>query len=278
MSEQNPNFGRIMSFSRRGSRLGDKFEKVMEEHAARFVIPIPAGEALTTIADDAFMDLAEAFGRDAPLTVEIGPGSGEQTIANALANPDRNYLAVEAWAPGVARCVNAAQREGAHNVRIIEVDAAQALPIIFRTDVENPNRRADEVWTFFPDPWRKKKHFKRRIVKASFARTIAGVLKEGGIWRLATDWDSYAWQMRDVVTDAPEFTNPHEGQRVDPADDGAYEGGFAPRFEHRVMTRFEQRGIDAGRTIHDLKVVRVPGEFPLPVPANETGAPASEAL
>lgn len=265
MSEQNPNFGRIMSFSRRGSRLGDKFEKVMAEHASQFVIPIPPGDALTTIAADAVVDLAEAFGRDAPLTVEIGPGSGEQTIANALAHPDRNYLAVEAWAPGVARCVNAAQREGSHNVRIIEVDAAQALPILFRTDVEAPNRRADEVWSFFPDPWRKKKHFKRRIVKASFARTIAGVLAEGGVWRLATDWDSYAWQMRDVVTQAPEFSNPYAGERVDPADEGQFEGGFAPRFEQRVMTRFEQRGIDAGRTIHDLAVVRVPGDFPLPV-------------
>lgn len=255
--ERNENYGRILSFTRRGSRLGDKFEKVMEAHASDYVISIPEGRGQTTIADDAFIDLTAEFGRKAPLVVEIGPGSGEQTIASALDRPEWNFLAIEAWSPGVARCVNAAVREQVRNVRIMEVDAAQALPILFRTDdPERTNPRAREVWTFFPDPWRKTKHHKRRIVNVEFARTVAGVLEVGGTWRMATDWDSYAWQMRDVVTDSPYFDNEFEGQHPDLHDQGKYVGGFAPRWHGRVMTRFERRGIEAGRTIHDVEVHR----------------------
>ncbi|MFY9263645.1 MAG: tRNA (guanosine(46)-N7)-methyltransferase TrmB [Arcanobacterium sp.] len=255
-AERNKNYGRIISFSRRGSRLGDRYEKVMEMHADDYVISYPGGLAQTTIADDAVIDLNAEFGREAPLVVEIGPGSGEQLVSSALDRPEWNFLAIEAWAPGVARCVNAAVREGADNVRIMEVDAAQALPIIFRTDVDTPNPRAREVWTFFPDPWPKAKHHKRRIVNLDFARTVAGVLQVGGVWRMATDWDHYAWQMRDVVTDYPYFENPYAGKNIDPADEGKYQGGFAPRWRGRIMTRFERRGIQAGRKIHDIKAVR----------------------
>ncbi|WP_216380005.1 tRNA (guanosine(46)-N7)-methyltransferase TrmB [Arcanobacterium phocae] len=251
-TERNKNYGRIISFTRRGSRLGDKFEKVMAEHGPHYVIDYPAGEAQTTIADDAFIDLAVAFGRVAPIVVEIGPGSGEQLISQAQAHPDWNFLALEAWAPGVARCVNAAVREGVENVRIMEADAAQALPIIFRTDVAQPNPRAREVWTFFPDPWRKARHHKRRIVNDAFTRTIAGVLAPDGVWRMATDWDNYAWQMRDVIERSQWMTNIHSGENPDPNDEGDFVGGFAPRWDGRIMTRFEQRGIDAGRTIHDV--------------------------
>lgn len=263
--ERNKNYGRIISFTRRGSRLGDKFEKVMAEHGARYVIDIPAGDAQTTIAADAVIDLAAEFGRQAPLVVEIGPGSGEQLIASALDRPDWNFFAIEAWSPGVARCVNAAVRENVPNVRIMEVDAAQALPIIFRND-DPVNPRAREVWTFFPDPWRKARHHKRRIVNESFARTVAGVLEVGGTWRMATDWDNYAWQMRDVVEASPYFDNEFAGQNPDPADEGAYIGGFAPRWQGRVMTRFESRGIAAGRTIHDISVTRNQHDLDLRLP------------
>lgn len=251
---ENPLYGRIRSFSRRGSRLGDKFEAVMAEFGPRYVIEYPHGGGITMMAEDADVDLAGAFGREAPLVVEIGPGSGEQLIANALARPELNFLALEAWGPGVARCVNAAAREGVENVKIMELDAAQGLPILFRDG--GVNAKAREVWTFFPDPWRKKKHRKRRIVSDEFAATVAGVLEVGGTWRLATDWDNYAWQMRDVVTNAPWFDNEHDGANPDPNDEGEFGGGFAPRYVHRVMTRFEKRGIEAGRTIHDVEVVR----------------------
>ncbi|MDO5025881.1 MAG: tRNA (guanosine(46)-N7)-methyltransferase TrmB [Trueperella sp.] len=267
MEQHNANYGRILSFSRRGSRLGEKYAGVMAEHGHKYVIAIPSGAAQTTIAADAVIDLPAQFGRTAPLVVEIGPGSGEQSISAAKAHPDWDFLALEAWAPGVARCVNAAHREQVTNFRVIEVDAAQALPVIFRSSAPegsaasdaatwHANPRAQEVWTFFPDPWRKARHHKRRIVNPNFAATIAQVLAPGGIWRLATDWDNYAWQMRDVITDSPYFTNEYIGQNPDPADEGKYAGGFAPRFEGRIMTRFESRGIAAGRTIHDIAAVR----------------------
>lgn len=251
-TERNANYGRIISFTRRGSRLGDKWQNLMTEHGSDYVIDFPQGSAMTTIAEDAFIDLAKEFGRQAPIVVEVGPGSGEQLISYAKAHPDWNFLALEAWAPGVARCVAAAVRESVTNVRLMEVDAAQALPIIFRTDVENPNPRANQVWTFFPDPWRKARHHKRRIVNPRFAAAVADVLEPHGFWRLATDWDNYAWQMRDVVNDSPYFDNEYFGQNADPNDEGEYVGGFAPRWHGRIMTRFESRGIEAGRTIHDI--------------------------
>ncbi|KTF03926.1 tRNA (guanine-N(7)-)-methyltransferase [Trueperella bernardiae] len=255
LPEQNPNYGRIMSFTRRGSRLGDKYEKVMEEYGPAYVIDYPQGPAQTTLAKDAFVDLRAAFGRSAPLVVEIGPGSGEQTMSAALARPEWNFLAIEAWSPGVARCVNAAVREGVQNVRIMEVDAAQALPILFRCgEVENP--RAREVWTFFPDPWRKKRHHKRRLVSDNFAKTVALVLEQGGVWRMATDWADYAWHMRDVVANSPHFSNPYSEKNPDAADQGQYRGGFAKRWPGRVMTRFESRGIEAGRKIFDVEAIR----------------------
>lgn len=275
MAERNVNYGRILSFSRRGSRLGEKYAGVMAEHGHEYVIDIPAGAAQTTIAADTVIALPAQFGRVAPLIVEIGPGSGEQSISCAKAHPEWDFLAIEAWGPGVARCVNTAHREQVTNFRVVEVDAVQALPVIFRTTPPaefsaadaaawRPNPRAREVWTFFPDPWRKARHHKRRIVNPIFAATIAGVLETGGTWRLATDWDNYAWQMRDVITDSPYFTNEYSGQNVDLADEGKYQGGFAPRFTGRVMTRFESRGIAAGRTIHDIAAVRnsVPVKLP----------------
>mgnify|MGYP002724199197 CR=1 FL=1 len=258
MTEQNPNYGRIRSFTRRGSRLGDKYEAVMAEYGSRYVIDYPEGPAQTTIADDAHIDLIAEFGRPGPLVVEIGPGLGEQTIAAALARPEWNFLAIEAWAPGVARCVNAAVREGVRNVRLMEVDAAQALPILFR-EGEGANPRAVELWTFFPDPWRKTRHHKRRLVSDEFAATAALVLQAGGTWRMATDWADYAWQMRDVVQNSPQFRTPFSQKNHDPADQGQYQGGFADRWNGRVMTRFERRGIEAGRKIYDIEAIRVSG-------------------
>lgn len=270
---------RIRSFSQRGSRLGRKYEELLAVHGAQYVIDAPRAEAPSSLHADAHIDLAASFGRVAPLAVEIGPGSGEQCVSWALSHPDWNVLAIEAWHPGVARCVARIVREKATNVRVLEADAAQALPVVFglacagidddkqiraigaEVNPAHPgagNPRARELWTFFPDPWRKKRHFKRRLVNDTFAAVAAGCLDGGGAWRLATDWDTYAWPMRDVVEASPYFTNPHKGERPDPADEaGAERGGFAPRWDGRIMTRFEQRGLDAGRTVHDVCAIRL---------------------
>lgn len=226
-----------------------RYQKTLKEHGPRYVLDLPKGDSPTTIAEDARVDLAAAFGNDGSVVVEIGPGSGEQLVSYAKSHPDRNVLAFEAWHVAVARCVANAVRNDVTNVRIVEADAAQALPVVF-ADPATP--RARELWTFFPDPWRKKRHRKRRLVAGPFVAQAAGVLKSGGLWRLATDWDDYAWQMRDELEDSDSFANLYAGQRLDPSDPEPLRGGFAPRWPERVMTRFEQRGVDAGRTIRDL--------------------------
>ncbi|MCI5825550.1 MAG: hypothetical protein MR006_02660 [Arcanobacterium sp.] len=291
---------RIRSFSLRGARLGDKYEQLMTSASGSVVVSVPPGAGVSTIDPSARVDLAEAFGRHAPLIVEVGPGSGEQLVASALAHPERNYLGLEAWAPGVARCAKNVLASGAQNVRIMQLDAAQALPVLFgsgpkagvageevsaqiagsgadRSGAEGQtgsDSLASEVWTFFPDPWRKRKHRKRRLVSPAFAQIVAGVLTPGGLWRLATDWANYAWQMRDVLVESPwfELVDTHgcaqenlrgdggTAQRAvhdeDREDLGLYSGGFVSRWSERVVTRFEERGIEAGRAVYDLVVVR----------------------
>ena len=245
---------RTKSFTRRSRELPVNLARTWEAHAGRYVIEPRRGVGYTTVADDFHLDAEELFGRQAPLTLEIGSGTGEQIVAAAAANPDRDYLALEVWVPGIAKLISKAVDAGVDNIRVLEADVAQALPIMLG------DACLDEVWTFFPDPWRKARHRKRRLVSDEFALQIARVLRDGGVWRLATDWDDYAWQMRDVIEGCPLFENPYAGQRPDPEDPEAERGGFAPRYEGRVVTHFETRGIDAGRRVHDIVGVRLPRE------------------
>ena len=245
---------RTKSFTRRSRELPVNLARTWEAHAGRYVIEPRRGVGYTTVADDFHLDAEELFGRQAPLTLEIGSGTGEQIVAAAAANPDRDYLALEVWVPGIAKLISKAVDAGVDNIRVLEADVAQALPIMLG------DACLDEVWTFFPDPWRKARHRKRRLVSDEFALQVARVLRDGGVWRLATDWDDYAWQMRDVIEGCPLFENPYAGQRPDPADPEPERGGFAPRYEGRVVTHFETRGIDAGRRVHDIVGVRLPRE------------------
>ncbi|EKY14986.1 tRNA (guanosine(46)-N7)-methyltransferase TrmB [Actinomyces sp. oral taxon 181] len=243
---------RTKSFTRRSRELPPNLARTWDAHAERYVIEPRRGIGYTTVAEDFRLDPVELFGRSAPLTLEIGSGTGEQIVAAAAAHPDRDYLALEVWVPGIAKLVSKAVEAGVDNIRVLEADVAQALPIVLG------DACLDEVWTFFPDPWRKARHRKRRLVSDAFALQVARVLRDGGVWRLATDWDDYAWQMRDVIEACPLFENPYVGQRPDPEDPEPQRGGFAPRYEGRVVTHFETRGIDAGRRAHDIVGVRVP--------------------
>ena len=245
---------RTKSFTRRSRELPVNLARTWEAHADRYVIEPRRGVGYTTVADDFHLDAEELFGRQAPLTLEIGSGTGEQIVAAAAANPDRDYLALEVWVPGIAKLISKAVDAGVGNIRVLEADVAQALPIMLG------DACLDEVWTFFPDPWRKARHRKRRLVSDEFALQVARVLRDEGVWRLATDWDDYAWQMRDVIEGCPLFENPYVGQRPDPEDPEPKRGGFAPRYEGRVVTHFETRGIDAGRRVHDVIGVRLPRE------------------
>lgn len=235
---------RVVSFTRRGRRMPERLEAALAEGAA-YVLDPPRAAGETTVRADWRLDLQAAYGRRAPLVVEVGSGHGDQIVAAAAAHPERDHLALEVWAPGVARTVELALEAGVTNLRVLPADAAVALPTAL------PHACAAEVWTFFPDPWRKTRHHKRRLVQPSFAASVARLLVDAGRWRLATDWTDYAEHMREVLRGAAEFTAP-QGQRWDTAD------AWSPRFGGRLETHFEKRGARAGRETRDLEAVRVP--------------------
>ena len=174
----------------------------------------------------------EVFGRSAPLVLEIGSGMGEATAAMAAADPDRDLLAVEVHTPGVAALLRRAAEQGLANLRVAEADAVPLLQGALA------QVRLDEVRVFFPDPWPKARHHKRRLVTAPFADLVAGVLRPGGRWHVATDWASYADQVVEVLTGSPHF-------EVVSRDRG-----------RRPLTRFEERGHAEGRASHDVVAVR----------------------
>lgn len=246
---------RTRSFTRRGGRMPERHHRALSEHAAQYVIDVPRKPGSTEPVDGYRLDVEREFGRTGQLIVEIGSGAGDQIVHAAGENPDVDFLALEVWRPGIAQTIAKAVHAGVTNLRLIEIDASEALDRLFAPGT------VDEVWTFFPDPWPKSKHHKRRLVQASFADVVADALVPGGRWRLATDWADYAWQMRDVVEDSPRFSNPWAGRLAD-AGDGAVDpegarGGFAPRFVGRTQTRFEAKGLNVARVVRDLEVIRV---------------------
>lgn len=241
---------RTKSFVRRSRGIPANLHRVLEKHGPDYIVRVSREGTLTTISEATQKDWAAEFQRSAPLVVEVGSGNGEQIVAAAKRHPDMDFVAFEVWRPGVAKLISRAATANLTNIRVVEADAAQAVPLLF-----NPGS-VREVWTFFPDPWRKKRHQKRRIVDEEFARQIERILEVGGCWRLATDWDDYAWQMRNVVEATRGFVNPHKGARPDTADPESERGGYAPRFAGRLLTKFEEKGIEAGRKIRDLAVYK----------------------
>lgn len=274
-------YSRVRTFTRRGDRMPESLERTWNSARGRYLLDFPRGFGHTTIDTSTVFDVEAAFGRQADLVVEIGCGNGGQITAAAARDPQRNYLGFEVWIPGLAKAVSQAEAlsEGAGlpNLRLVEADATQALPILLGAG------SVAEMWTFFPDPWRKARHHKRRLVGPIFLDKAVKLLADGGIWRLATDWADYAWQMRDVLEDCPALENLHAGERPCPEEDPAGErGGFAPRWEGRVLTSFEARAAREGRTVRDFTVRRRPrSEVPDPagvVTADEVRATGSSSL
>jgi tRNA (guanine-N7-)-methyltransferase len=216
----------VLSYSRRGSRFTPSQREAWEAHHEEWVIPDEA-------VDEPGFRLATWFGREAPLVVEIGSGVGEATGVLAAARPAYDVLALEVWRPGVAASLAEVAAAGAANVRFCSVDAVWAVEHLVA-----PGSVA-ELWTFFPDPWPKTRHHKRRLVNASFAALVASRLAPGGTWRLATDWADYADQMQAVLDAEPALT-----------------GGVTERWAERPVTKFERKGLEAGRTIVDLIYTR----------------------
>ncbi len=228
----------IVSFVRRSNRMRPNQRRAWEDYRERFVLDVPRLDTSTSIHPAASVDLVEAFGRDADLIVEIGPGAGESLIPMAATRPQANLLAIEVYQPAIARMLAQLVKTGLDNVRIIEADAVVAIEHLL------PVRSVDEIWLFFPDPWHKARHHKRRLLTPEFASLTASRMKSGGIWRIATDWADYADRMREVLDDDPSLTN-------------VYPSGCAARWAARPITHFEQRGLDAGRQIFDLAYRRV---------------------
>lgn len=227
-----------MSFVRRSGRMSEAQERAWAELAPAYVIEAPRDIASTSIRPGAAIDPVAVWGREAPLIVEIGSGQGHAIVHAASSRPGDDFLAIEVFRAGLARTMLDADRAGARNLRLVEANAPEVLQHLL------PPASASELWVFFPDPWHKKKHTKRRLVTDEFARIAAGALRDGGMLRLATDWEDYALQMREVLSAAPDF-------------EPAFEGEWAPRFEGRVLTAFERKGERVGREIRDLTYRRV---------------------
>jgi tRNA (guanine-N7-)-methyltransferase len=176
------------------------------------------------------------FGRDAPLVVEIGCGMGEAMLAMAAADPERDYLGVDVHTPGLGAMLAKAEIDGVRNVAVARGDAVELL----RHGVGPAD--LDAINVFFPDPWPKARHHKRRLIRPEIVLLMRDRLRPGGVLHAATDWVHYAEQMRDVLTADPGLRNTSEG--------------YTPRPSDRPLTKFERRGIAAGRSIHDLVFVR----------------------
>jgi tRNA (guanine-N7-)-methyltransferase len=179
-------------------------------------------------------DLPALFGRDAPCVLEIGFGNGDALLHAAASDPARNYLGIEVHAPGVGHALTGIEHAQLGNVRVYRHDALEVL------QHEIGSGALDEVRVYFPDPWHKKRHHKRRLVRAETAALIADRLRKGGLLHLATDWEPYAEQMLDLLDVEPALVN-RAGLR-----------GLVSRPEWRLQTRFENRGIKLGHSVFDL--------------------------
>ncbi len=216
---------RVRSFVRRGGRLTSSQQRALDDYYPVFGVP-PGPEPI---------DLLALFGREAPLWLEVGIGNGDALVAMAAAQPDKNFLGIEVHRAGIGHCLFEINRLGLTNVRLIEQDAVEVL-----------NQRlaeacVDRFLLFFPDPWHKKRHNKRRIVSDAFAQTVSRLLVDGGGWHLATDWEDYAHHMVQVLDASADFSNC-----------AGADGPWSERPDYRPYTRFERRGQRLGHGVWDM--------------------------
>lgn len=176
-------------------------------------------------------------GSDAPLTLEIGFGLGDSFIEMAAAEPARNFVGVEVHEPGIGKCAYMAGTQDLSNVKIINGDAIQLLKQL-------PENHIDRIQLYFPDPWQKKRHYKRRFVSPDRMTIVTRSLKKGGWFHTATDWEHYAFWMVEVLDGFAGLTNK------------AGAGNFTDRPDFRPMTKFERRGIERGHGVWDLIYIK----------------------
>jgi tRNA (guanine-N7-)-methyltransferase len=217
----------IRSFVIRGGRLTSSQENALAMQWPRFGLEAEAG----------VIEPAQVFGRHAPLIMEIGFGMGDSLLTMASANPEQDFIGVEVHKPGVGRLLHEIADQQLNNLRIYRHDAKEILRDCIAAET------LDCIQIFFPDPWHKKRHNKRRLVQSEFIEQLRPKLKIGGILHMATDWVPYAEHMMEVMSAAPGFSNP--------AGAGQYSSA-----NERPLTKFEKRGQRLGHVVNDLIFVR----------------------
>jgi tRNA (guanine-N7-)-methyltransferase len=212
----------IRSYVLRAGRMGTGQQRALQELGPRFVLPF----------QDTPLDYAAVFGRRAPVVLEIGFGMGNATAQIAATRPDTDFIGVEVHTPGVGALLKHIGEQGLSNLRIVQHDAVEVLAKMIA-----PASLAG-VHIFFPDPWHKKKHHKRRLLQPGFVRELVTRLEIGGYLHCATDWQPYAEQMLQVLTAEPALQNTA--------------AGYAPKPDYRPLTKFEHRGLKLGHGVWDL--------------------------
>jgi tRNA (guanine-N7-)-methyltransferase len=202
--------------------MGTGQQRALEALAPRYVVPFVAQT----------VDWAQHFGRVAPTVLEIGFGMGGATAAIAAARPDTNFIGVEVHEPGVGALLKLIDEASLENLRIVQHDAVEVLRHMVAA------KSLAGVHIYFPDPWHKKRHHKRRLIQPGFVSQLVSYLVPGGYLHCATDWEPYAQQMLEVLSAEPQLQNTSEG--------------YAPRPDWRPLTKFEHRGMKLGHGVWDL--------------------------
>jgi tRNA (guanine-N7-)-methyltransferase len=214
----------IRSFVRRQGRITVGQARALEKHWEHYGLELARGE----------INPARVFGRKAPLIVEIGFGDGHSLLQMAQSCPGQDYIGIEVHRPGVGGLINNAVASETRNIRVYCADAVEVLNRCI------PDQSLDGVQLFFPDPWHKKRHHKRRLLQPPFAQVIRRKLVGGGYFHMATDWENYAEHMMDVMSGVEGFENK------------AGDGNYSSRPDYRPETRFEKRGQRLGHGVRDL--------------------------
>ena len=219
---------RIRSFVRRQGRITKGQERALTDHWQDYGLEL-TGEPLS---------FDQLFGRQAPVVFEIGFGDGKTLFEMARNAPDKHFVGVEVHRPGVGSLINDASVAGLKNIKVFCEDAIEVLKQAI------PDDSLSGVQLFFPDPWHKKRHHKRRIVQPEFVSLICQKLKVGGYFHMATDWENYAEHMMTVMSADSRFTNQ------------AGTGEYSPAPEYRPQTKFERRGLRLGHGVWDLVFIK----------------------
>ncbi|MEP4891268.1 MAG: tRNA (guanosine(46)-N7)-methyltransferase TrmB [Aliiglaciecola sp.] len=220
---------KVRSFVKREGRLTKGQAKALEEF----------WPTMGLMHADGKLDFTEVFGRSAPVVLEIGFGMGKSLVEMAANEPDKDFIGIEVHRPGVGTCMAEANEQGVTNLRVFEHDAVEVLADCIADE------SLDRLQLFFPDPWHKKRHHKRRIVQPEFVQKLRSKLKIDGVFHMATDWENYAEHMLEVMQTAEGFKNLSENQ------------DYVPRPDNRPLTKFEQRGHRLGHGVWDLMFARV---------------------